>query len=201
MALLRHRLPGACGWVRALLVAALLVAALLGSGAARLPAASPTAPSAEYQLKAVFLFNFAQFVGWPENSFSSPEAPLVIGILGPDPFGDYLDDVVRGEHVGGRALVVRRFARVTDIPACHILFVSPGLDDQLARIVPAGQEGCWLTVGESENFNRTGGIVRFVTEKGKIRLRINMESARKSKLTLSSKLLRWAIIVDSADKR
>ncbi len=65
------------------------------------------APDPEYQLKAVFLFNFAQFVEWPASAFPNAETPLVIGILGEDPFGAYLDETVRGETVNDRPLVVR----------------------------------------------------------------------------------------------
>src|SRR5882724_9097047 len=58
----------------------------------------------EYQVKAAFLFHFAQFVAWPDSAFSRPEDPFVIGILGADPFGGYLDEVVRGEKIGARAI-------------------------------------------------------------------------------------------------
>src|SRR5690242_10742668 len=67
-------------------------------------AAQPSPPTAEYQLKAVFLFNFAQFVEWPARAFAAPHAPLVIGVLGADPFGSYLDELVAGEKVGERAI-------------------------------------------------------------------------------------------------
>ena len=56
-----------------------------------------TTPSPEYQVKAVFLFNFAQFVDWPSKAFPEPQTPLVIGVVGEDPFGPYLDETVRGE--------------------------------------------------------------------------------------------------------
>src|SRR5881296_3853751 len=65
------------------------------------------APVAEYQIKAVFLFNFAQFVDWPTNAFSEAQAPLVIGVLGEDPFGVYLDETVRGEKVNNRPVAVQ----------------------------------------------------------------------------------------------
>ena len=78
----------------------------------------------EYQIKAVFLFSFVQFVDWPAESYSSPQDPLVIGVLGDDPFGLYLDDAVRDETVGTHPLTVRRYRRVAEIGPCHILFIS-----------------------------------------------------------------------------
>src|SRR6267378_5783928 len=73
------------------------------------------APVSEYQLKAVFLFNFAQFVEWPPAALPLENAPLVIGVLGKDPFGAHLDDVVRGETVNRHPLAVARYHNVTEV--------------------------------------------------------------------------------------
>ncbi|MEJ1972225.1 MAG: YfiR/HmsC family protein [Lacunisphaera sp.] len=152
-------------------------------------------PSPEYQVKAVFLFNFAQFVDWPDQTFSDAGAPLVIGVLGDDPFGAYLDELVRNEKIGKHPLAVRRFGRVQDITECHILFVSRAEAGQFDRIAAELKDRSLLTVGDTDSFKPHGGMVRFVMENGKIRLRINVESAKACGLTISSKLLRWATIV------
>ncbi len=156
------------------------------------PAAEPTP---EYQLKAVFLFNFAQFVEWPDRAFPAPDAPLVIGVLGEDPFGSYLDNLVTGEKVGAHPLVVRRYRRGEDPVACHILFVSASEAELLAATMPRLKVRSILTVSDLEKFNREGGMVRFVTEGGKIRLRINVEAAKACELKISSKILRPATVV------
>jgi hypothetical protein len=161
--------------------------------------AAEPAPSAEYQLKAVFLFNFAQFVEWPARAYRDAQAPLVIGVLGEDPFGSFLDRLVSGEKVGGRPLVVRRFQRVDEITECHILFISRSESARLGQIIARLKGRSLLTVSDADTFTRQGGIVRFVTENGKIRLRINVEAARVGELTISSKILRPAMIV-TADK-
>jgi hypothetical protein len=161
--------------------------------------AAEPAPSAEYQLKAVFLFNFAQFVEWPAHAFRDAKAPLVIGILGVDPFGPFLDQLVRGEKVGDRPLIVRRFRRTDDITECHILFVSRSEAATIGQVIAHLNGRSLLTVSDADTFTRQGGIVRFVTENGKIRLRINVEAAKRCELTISSKILRPAMIV-TADK-
>jgi hypothetical protein len=170
----------------------LLGAILFTGAAAQTP---PPPPAAEYQVKAVFLFNFAQFVDWPAQAFANDQAPIVIGVLGEDPFGSYLDEVVQSEKIGDRALVVRRYRRVEDATGCHILFVSRSNAAQLDRVLARLQGKNVLTVGDLDNFCLRGGMVRFVTEKGKIHLRINMDVAKAAGLTISSKLLRWATIV------
>src|SRR5271169_1231341 len=109
------------------------VVALLSAHA--LGASTPGLESREYQIKAVFLFNFAQFVEWPHEAFSNDESPLVIGVLGEDPFGPYLDETVRGEKVNKRPLVIRRFRKVEDIQECHVLIISRSESSHLGEVL------------------------------------------------------------------
>jgi hypothetical protein len=170
-----------------------LLLAMPGLGVRPVPAQS--LPSREYQLKAVFLFNFALFVEWPAGAFATPDAPLVIGVLGEDPFGDYLDETVRGETVRNRPLLVRRYRRADEIAGCQILFVNPGRDETLESVLRSLKDGHILTVGEAEDFARRGGMIRFVTDRNRIRLHINLRAAEAADLKLSSRLLRPAQIV------
>jgi YfiR/HmsC-like len=163
-----------------------------GSGVA---AQSPAAP--EYRLKAVFLFNFAQFVEWPASAFPEPDSPLVIGVLGEDPFGAYLDETVRGETVNDRPLTVRRYRQVEEIGGCHILFVSRSEQGRLGEILDSLKGRSVLTVSDANGFASRGGMIGFVTEENRIRLRVNLEVARAANLTISSKLLRPAQIVST----
>src|SRR5690349_12249341 len=91
----------------------------------------------EYRVKAVFLFNFAQFIKWPADTFLSPDAPICIGILGEDPFGSFLDDTIQGEKVDGHPLVVKRITRVEDVKGCHILYIGLSESKRLSRILKA----------------------------------------------------------------
>lgn len=151
-------------------------------------------PTPEYQLKAVFLFNFTQFVEWPSQAFSEANSPLIIGVLGTDPFGTYLDDTLRGETVNGRALAVQRYTTASEIKNCHVLFISRSELVRQAQILGSLKGKSILTVGETDNFIREGGIIRFATVDNKIRLRIGLDAAKAANLTLSSKLLRPADI-------
>ncbi|MFI5223309.1 MAG: YfiR family protein [Nitrospirales bacterium] len=177
------------GGLKTLSAAWFVISALLLSGT--LQAAAPT----EYQLKAVFLFNFAQFVDWPQESFPEAQMPLVIGVLGEDPFGTYLEEIVSGETVNNRRLEIQRYRRVDEMKTCHILFISQSESKRLEQIVATLKGRSILTVSDSDGFTRYGGMIRFVTEKNKLRLRINLEAAIAANLTISSKLLRPAEIV------
>ena len=175
-----------------LVLSACLLSGELGLSA---QAASPK----EYQLKAVFLFNFAQFVEWPPQAFPDAQAPLVIGVLGMDPFGAYLDETVRGETVNDRPLVVQRYGRVEDINTCHVLFISRSEADRLEQILTGLRGRHILTVSDTEGAAVRGVMIRMITAENKIRLRINLEEAQASNLKISSKLLRPAEIVTSGN--
>jgi hypothetical protein len=162
--------------------------------------AQTPAPRSEYEVKAVFLFNFTQFVEWPDSAFPTAQAPLVIGVLGDDPFGSDLDKAVSGEKIKDHPLVVRRFKRIEDAEPCHILFIGASETEHLSGILGRLKGREILTVGDSDQFTREGGIVRFVTENNRIRLRINIEAAKAAHLTISSKLLSLATIVTPDNK-
>ncbi len=166
---------------------------IVGAGLAltlgALPAGAAPALS-ENQLKAVFLFQFSQFVDWPARAFAQPGDPFVIGLLGGDPFGAILDDLVRSETATGRAIVVRRLGAPAEARSCQIVFVATGAEKALAEAALGKQPV--LTVGESPEFDREGGMILFVRERSRVRLRINLGPALQAGLTISSKLLRVA---------
>ena len=149
----------------------------------------------ENDLKAAFLYHLAQFVDWPLEAFSTAEDPIVIGILGADPFGKALQEIVQDEVIKNRKLSLQRFHNTDEIKSCHILFISQSEAGRLDQIFIALKGRSILTVGDTEGFAQRGGVVRFINEKSKIRLRINVDSAKEAKLTISSKLLRASELV------
>ena len=150
--------------------------------------------SREYQLKAVFLFNFSQFVDWPADSFATEEAPLVIGILGSNPFGGYLESAITGEKVKGRPVVIRQYSNAADIKDCHILFINITEDKKREDIIAQLKGRGILTVSDAADFSRQGGMIRFFTVENKIKFQINPEASKEANLVISSKLLRLADI-------
>jgi len=150
----------------------------------------------EYQLKAIFLFNFTQFVDWPPDTFADPNSPLTICVLGEDPFGVVLDDAVRGEMVNGRPLIVQHYRSAAEIKNCQILFLSSSEAQHMAQTLENLKGRSILTVSDADGFVRSGGIIRMATVAHKVRLHINLDAAQAAKLTISSKLLRPAEIVN-----
>lgn len=183
------------GWVYRWSLALLGAVLLLLAEPSR--AWAQAAPAREYQLKAIFLFNFAQFVDWPPGAFAEAQSPLVIGVLGDDPFGADLDEVVRGEHVNQRSVVVKRFRRLEEVTDCHVLFISRSEAGRLGPILMRLKDRSILTVSDVDDFARADGMIHLVIQNHKIRLRINVEAAKSAHLAISSKLLRSAEIVRS----
>lgn len=159
-----------------------------------LPAALAQNAPREYQVKAVFLFNFTQFVEWPPEAFPTADAPLVIGILGDDPFGPLLEEAIRNEKAGDHPLQLQRF-QSPEQADCHILFISRSETGRLLPVLETLNRKAILTVSDAENSARRGVMIRFINENNRIRLRINLEAAKRAGLTISSKLLRSAEIV------
>lgn len=165
-----------------------IVAGLVSSAFAQRPT--------EYEVKAAFVYNFAKFTEWAPGAFAGDDAPIVIGVLGEDPFGAALGRTVRGKTVKGRRLAVRRFSKAGDgLRTCHILFVSASESGRLASVFKHLQGEPVLTVGEIEGFGEKGGMINFVLDQHRIRFEINPEVAERAGLKLSSRLLKLARIV------
>jgi YfiR/HmsC-like len=150
--------------------------------------------SREYDVKAAFLYNFITFTEWPADAFSEPGSPYVIGVLGDDPFGPVLDEMVNGEKINMRPLVVRRFKRIEDMHRCHILFICASEAYHLPEILRRLKGQPVLTVSDLSGFAETGGDIGFVSA-SRIKLFINPAALRSANLAVSSKLLRLAQLV------
>ncbi len=171
-------------------VSGLLFTALVFALAGGVPSGQsqpPTAP--EYQIKAAYLYNFAKFVEWPSPAGELPD-PIVVGVLGKDPFGPVLEETLLGKSVNGRPFVVRRFASLKALKPCQILFISSSEKGSLTEIFKGVENQGVLTVGETERFARLGGIINFTLEENKVHFEINLDAATRSGLKISSQLLK-----------
>lgn len=149
----------------------------------------------ESRLEAIYLVKFLRFVNWPAGAMN-PNQDIVIGILGTDPFGRMLDDAAAGETVDHHALVVRRLRRLGDAEGCQVLFISDSERTHLRSILARTRGRSVLTVSELDHFSDAGGIVRFVIVNNKLRFEINVAAARAANLSISSKLLELAEIIN-----
>ncbi|HUB81769.1 MAG TPA: YfiR family protein [Bryobacteraceae bacterium] len=141
----------------------------------------------EFEVKAAFLLNFAKFVDWPPNAFAAPDSPIAICILGKDPFGHAIDDVVQGESVNGRRVIVRRINTTPAPHTCQIVFTEETGKETHATVESLGPGV--LTVGEGDAFVHEGGMIGFLIENRRVRFNIDQQAAELAELKLSSRLL------------
>lgn len=156
-----------------------------------LTAQGGSAPFKEYDIKAAFVYNFIKFVEWPENLVNT-SGKILIAILGRDPFEGKLDKLIAGKSVKNRKLTVDRYSDIRQIQFCHVLFISNSEKRDLRSIFAAIGNKNFLTIGESSNFLKRGGIIKFLEYDNKIRFEINLQKAHASQLKISSRLLRLA---------
>jgi hypothetical protein len=151
---------------------------------------SPT----ENEVKSAYLYNFGKFVEWPAKATSVGEF-FPICALGDDNFGSTLETIIAGESINGKKVLVKRVAKPQDAVSCRILFISSSEQNQLKEILAALDNTSVLTVSDMPQFARRGGMIQFVVEANKVRFEVNLTSAERAGLTLSSQLLKVAINV------
>jgi hypothetical protein len=171
---------------RQVAVLALVLAAATSLSAARAQEALPS----EYEMKAAYLFNFTKFVEWPASAFANTNSPLVIGVLGDDPFGSVLDSAIQNKRVNGHPLQIQRFKTPTDLKPCHVLFISDSQKKRWPKIKSTLGTKSVLTVSENwDHFTDDGGDIDLFMQGNKVCFDISDAAAKRVGLKISSKLL------------
>jgi len=147
--------------------------------------------SLEYRVKATYIYHFVQFVEWPAGAVSGP---LTICVAGRNPFGPVLEQTLRGETVNGRPLATRVILEPE--PGCHVVFVPQGA--ATTAYLRAARGTPTLTLGETANFIRLGGIANFYLDRSNVRIEISPAAADRAQLRVSSRLLQLARIVGAS---
>jgi ribosome-associated protein YbcJ (S4-like RNA binding protein) len=193
------------------LTLALLAAPCLAQGG------DDNAAEREYQIKAAFIYNFIKFVNWPKEKLADSNEPVIIGIVGKDPFGNAFAPV-KDKDDKGRKVTIKRFKSFQDLKKsnekdrgelnrqieamrkCHLLFISSSEKEMLKEIIDAVKDHSILTVADTQGFLESGGIINFIMAEQKVRFEINVTTARRAKLQIRSQLLRLAKrVIDEKD--
>ncbi len=174
----------------------LLVAILLAPAVSAHAQAVGSDESSEYLIKAGVVYNFARLVEWPDWAAPAGQ-PIVIGVLGNDAFATVLSRVVNGKKIDDRAIVVKRLRPQDALRdcACRILFVAASQAARTDEIVQFQSSAALLTIAEAPDFARRGGIVALTLEDSRVRFAVNVDAASQASLTISSRLLALATIV------
>ncbi|MEI7728954.1 MAG: YfiR family protein [Verrucomicrobiota bacterium] len=140
-------------------------------------------------VKAAYLFNFAKYVEWPTTRFTSTNDPICIGVLGDDPFGVALDNVVKNRTAQQRPVTILRAKKVEELLACHIVYIGASEQTRLVQILSQLRKLPVLTVGEQRDFLEQGGMVRLRTQRQSVVFDVHLPAADTAQLKLSARLL------------
>jgi len=157
------------------------------------PLAAAQELSLEYEVKAAFLLNFTKFIEWPASAFSSAHERFRICIAGKDPFGATLAKMIHGERLNSHPLTIEKLQRGRSLH-CQMIFFDRSTRSAL-ELIPHLGPGV-LTVGETDDFFRIGGEIRFVLENNQVRFDVNQLAVRREGLIISSRLLNVARYVE-----
>ena len=166
----------------------------------QLVAAAEGTVSREYQVKAAFLYNFTKFVEWPAQHFATEDRPVMIAVLGHNPFGEELEQITRGRRVNGREITIAFIDTPAAAAAADLVFVCAGEESRFEAMNTALRQAQVLTIGESPRFADAGGIITFLREADKVHFVINLESAERAGLKISAQLLKLATEVQRKSK-
>lgn len=195
----RWRSGRGLSWAAALLLVPLSTAAppaapWPGNAGGVAPEAPPGTLS-EYRIKGAFLYKFVAYTTWPSSAFEGDEDPIVLALLGGHPHAGDVEEVLRGKTVGDRVLVVRHAASLEECAGAHVVY-SMGENELLEEeLIERHRQVPSLLLSDAESFAERGGTMCFFLADGKLRFAINKRRAEKSKLKISSELLKLAKIV------
>lgn len=159
---------------------------------AQTPAEIEDKEMAQLQVKALFLYNFANFVEWPDDAFTSATDPIRMCLYGDLPFGIFLD-AVNGTPIANRTLAITRTKKISEIAeGCHILFVGSDKKTSLPDFWKDVQFIFVLSVGEQADFADSGGIINIFRTDDQYQFEVNISNAMAAGLFLSSDLLSLA---------
>lgn len=177
-----------------------------------IPVMADSMDGREYKVKAAFLYNFINFVDWPEAKIAGDNQPITIGIIGSRDFLKAFEPV-KHRRVKGREIIIKYFSsyeklknsqdtdkaqwnkKMETLKSCHVLLLCNcgfGPIENSDRIIRALKGSPVLTVSETGDFLESGGMINFLMEGDKVRFEINNTAARQAKLQIRSKLLRLA---------
>lgn len=153
---------------------------------------SSIASTEDERLKALFLYNFANFVEWPDSAFQTSDSDLRLCLFGDIAFGSMLD-AVDGTLIGNHRLSLKRTKKLKDIEAgCHMLFVSHEQRIRLPHFFTQIQYMYVLSVGDRKGFAEKGGVINIVRTEDQMQFDINLSTAMANGLSVSSDLLSLA---------
>lgn len=146
----------------------------------------------EYRAEANALSRIPSFIEWPESAFPSQNASFRICVYGNFPFGTALAELARTETAHGRGIEIRWARKDSELHDCQMVFISRSEQKNYARILGLLHGSAILSVGETQDFADSGGMVEFAYDRGSLTFAVNLTAADEAHLRISSRFLTLA---------
>lgn len=158
-----------------------------------------------YQAKAKYLYVMSKYVTWPASAFETKGAPIIVGVLGKDPFRRDLEKVLNRRKSQERPFVIRRADKVEKLLNCHVIFIAESESRRRDEILLALQGKPVLTVCEMDHFFYAGTVIHLFVDKKtrRIQFKVNLTAARTANLKINDRMREEAAEVweDQSDDR
>lgn len=177
-----------------------LFASLTGFSSVPSSAAIAANTDQEYLIKAAFVLNFASLIEWPSESFGDSESPIIICHAGSSETTSLFETAYSGRLVESRPIEIRQLSPGESVSGCHIVLITAERSEQVSEFIAAVAGKSILTIGETENFAREGGVIGFYKDGSKVRFEVNRSAAASAKLHISSRLLQLARLISSENE-
>ena len=140
--------------------------------------------SEEIAVKTGFIFNFFKFIEWSEQANKDN---FVLCSYGKGEISDALQ-LLDGKAVNGKSLIVQTNVKKENLSACHAVY----LEEFTPSILRDLQNSPVVTISDSPDFAKQGGIIGFVSESEHLSFEINLDAAQKKGLRISTPMLKLA---------
>jgi hypothetical protein len=155
----------------------------------------------EDELRAVVLFQLAQYVHWPEDSVRPVNAPLRFCVWGKISRTVKMESILSGKSIQGRPISLQKIESANQLSSCDLAFLDIEPGKKLKAAIALNHFPAVLLVGESKHFAEIGGMVNLVVQSARVSFEINVGAAEKAHLEFRSQLLRFARLVGTPNEK
>lgn len=168
---------------------------LFGTGLLVPAASAQTHSASEDDIRAAMISHLPLFIDWPSGKADPVHPTFNVCLLGSDPIRLSLESQLQNKTMLSMPVVIQRVTAKDYLEGCYILYISAAAKNDLPRLLPALEQASVLVVSERPLTMQKGQVIGMPVEDMHVRVEINLETARESRLVISSRLLHLASVV------
>ena len=146
----------------------------------------------ESLIKSAYILNFTKYVTWPEEYVTNTSDSQRLCMISNENFVAIVKKMASGKTFQGKRLDVVTEQDPTKCKQCSLIYIQ-SLDSSFveASLKSFPQQGV-LTIGESEHFLESGGMIRIFIVNNTVQFEVNIRAMEAAGFLVSSNMLRVA---------